>query len=241
MTSHSKRARTGETVREEAVNALLGEALKRRGIDARAERRRRGNAPDIRFELRSGDLVLIECKWESGRTSLQSQLDDRVTAIPDAAGRVGVLYPDRLKNEADVSAALESADDLKWYVHSSREDIRADPTVRSGSLAALADHLRLLPHEIDDQVIKAVAAVGYALDQSAQELSRHARTARRVAEIIATTDKERDRAAAWRIGCLVLFNALSFQDRLAVVNDQVQTVGEIMTDLRGGGGYKTAS
>ena len=236
MPSHSKRAHSGETVREEAVNVLLGEGLKRRGIAARAERRRQGNAPDIRFELRSGDLVLIECKWESGRAALQAQLDERMAAIPEAAGRVGVLYPDRLKDEPETGAALENASDLKWYVHSSGEEVYPDPIVRSGSLDELADHLRLLPLELEgaDRVIAAAAAINHALDQSARELSRHARAARRVADVIASTDKERDRGAARRIGCLVLFNALSFQDRLAVVNDEVETVGEMTADLRNG-------
>ena len=236
MSSATGRRRGGETVREEAVNVLLGEGLKRRGIAARAERRRQGNAPDIRFELRSGDLVLIECKWESGRAALQAQLDERMAAIPEAAGRVGVLYPDRLKDEPETGAALENASDLKWYVHSSGEEVYPDPIVRSGSLDELADHLRLLPLELEgaDRVIAAAAAINHALDQSARELSRHARAARRVADVIASTDKERDRGAARRIGCLVLFNALSFQDRLAVVNDEVETVGEMTADLGNG-------
>lgn len=230
-----ERRRGGETVREEAVNVLLGEGLKRRGIAARAERRRQGNAPDIRFELRNGDLVLIECKWESGRAALQAQLDERVAAIPEAVGRVGVLYPDRLKAEPETGAALEQTDDLIWYVHSSGDEIYPDPIVRSGSLDELADHLRLLRLELEDvdRVIAAAAAINHALDQSARELSRHARAARRVADVIASTDKERDRGAARRIGCLVLFNALSFQDRLAAVNDEVETVGEMTADLGG--------
>ena len=45
MPSHSKRAHSGETVREEAVNVLLGELLRARGIPARAERRSDGDAP----------------------------------------------------------------------------------------------------------------------------------------------------------------------------------------------------
>ena len=48
--------RPGETAREEAVNVLLGQLLRDRGVPARAERRSRGDAPDVRFELASGVL-----------------------------------------------------------------------------------------------------------------------------------------------------------------------------------------
>ena len=57
---------------------------------------------------------------------------------------------------------------------------------------------------------------------------QHARLARRIADIIAKADQEKDRAAALRIGCLVLFNALAFQDRLATANDAVPTVREAL-------------
>ena len=67
----------------------------------------------------------------------------------------------------------------------------------------------------------AAGAVGYALEQAAGQISRHARISRRIADIIASTDREKDRAAALRIGCLVLFNALAFQDRLAAANEEV--------------------
>ena len=60
------------------------------------------------------------------------------------------------------------------------------------------------------------------------QIARHARLARRVADIIAKTDLEKDRAAALRIGCLVLFNALAFQDRLAAANENVPTVSETL-------------
>ena len=56
----------------------------------------------------------------------------------------------------------------------------------------------------------------------------NARISRRIADIIASTDQEKDRAAALRIGCLVLFNALAFQDRLAAANEDVPTVSETL-------------
>ena len=67
---------------------------------------------------------------------------------------------------------------------------------------------------------------GYALEQAAGHIGKHARISRRIADIIAKTDHEKDRAAALRIGCLVLFNALAFQDRLAAENENVPTVNE---------------
>ena len=77
-----------------------------------------------------------------------------------------------------------------------------------------------------DRVAAAADAVGYALEQAATQVTKHARISRRIADIIASTDQEKDRAAALRIGCLVLFNALAFQDRLAAANEDVPTVSE---------------
>ena len=66
------------------------------------------------------------------------------------------------------------------------------------------------------------------------------RISRRIADIIASTDQEKDRAAALRSGCLVLFNALAFQDRLAAANEDVPTVSETLAqgiqDCAGHGG-----
>ena len=92
----------------------------------------------------------------------------------------------------------------------------------------MADQLRTLPLELEgvDRVAAAANAIGYALEQVAAQISKHARIARNIADIIAKTDQEKDRAAALRIGCLVLFNALAFQDRLASANEDVPTVGE---------------
>ena len=67
----------------------------------------------------------------------------------------------------------------------------------------------------------AAEAVGHALEQAARQLNKHARLSKRIADIIASSDQEKDRAAALRIGCLVLFNALAFQDRLAAANEDV--------------------
>ena len=81
-----------------------------------------------------------------------------------------------------------------------------------------------------DRVTAAAIAVGYALEQAAKRITGHARISRRVADIIASTDQEKNRAAALRIGCLVLFNALAFQDRLAAANEgrHVPTVNEAL-------------
>ncbi len=217
-----------ETTREEGVNVHLAQMLRNRGISARAERRSRKGAPDVRADLRSGDLVILECKWEESAGLLESQLDERLTAFPEALGIVGVLYPGRLRQEEDTQAGLEAATDLRWWVHGTHGNPLDAPRVRSGSVADLADSLRTLPLELEglDRVAAAAGAVGYALEQAAGQVDKHARISRRIADIIASTDQEKDRAAALRIGCLVLFNALAFQDRLAAANEDVPTVSE---------------
>ena len=219
-----------ETIREEGVNVLLAQSLRDHGVSARAERRSRRGAPDIRVELRSGDLVILECKWDGSASLLENQLDERLKDFPEALGMVGVLYPDRLRQEEDTQAGLEAAMDLQWWLHGSRGVVAPEPRVRSGSVAELADQLRTLPLELEsvDRVAAAAGAVGYALEQAAKQVTKHARISRRIADIIASTDQEKDRAAALRIGCLVLFNALAFQDRLAVANENVPTVSETL-------------
>ena len=221
-----------ETAREEAVNPLLGQLLRARGISARAERRSRGDAPDIRFELRSGELVLIECKWESNRAALEAQLDQRVQDFPEAVARVGVLYPDWLKQEDDILDELEYTLNLQWYLHSSRDTVYDDPPLREGTVDQLADHLRLLLLEVEgvDRVVAAAGVVGYALDQAVRELRNHARVAHLIAEAIAETDDEKNEAAAQQIGCLVLFNALAFQERLADMRPDVPPINEVMDE-----------
>ena len=175
-------------------------------------------------------MVLLECKWEGSDALLESQLDERLVAFPEALGLIGVLYPDRLRHAENTQAELEAAADLRWWVHGSRAAKTAERRIRSGSVAELADQLRTLPLELEgeDRVTAAAIAVGYALEQAAKRITSHARISRRVADIIASTDQEKNRAAALRIGCLVLFNALAFQDRLAAVNETVRTVNEAL-------------
>ena len=219
-----------ETVREEGINVLLEQSLRGHGLKARAERRSRRGVPDVLVELRSGDLVVLECKWEGSANLLETQLDERLNSFPEALGLVGVLYPDGLRYEEDTHAGLEAVRDLQWWLHGSRGTATPERHIRKGSTADLADQLRNLSLELEgvDRVAAAADAVGYALEQSAKQLNRHARLSRRIADIIARSDQEKDRAAALRIGCLVLFNALAFQDRLAAVNEEVPTVNEAL-------------
>ena len=219
-----------ETIREEGVNVHLAQLLRNRGISARAERRSREGVPDVRADLRSGDQVILECKWEEARGLLESQLDERLATFPEALGLMGILYPSRLRQEEDTLTCLETATDLQWWLHGSRGNRIPEPRTRTGSVAELADNLRTLPLELEgvDRVVAAADAVGYALEQAAGRVTKHARISRRIADIIASTDQEKDRAAALRIGCLVLFNALAFQDRLAAANEDVPTVSETL-------------
>ena len=217
-----------ETIREEAANVLLAQLLRDHGLSARAERRSRAGAPDIRVDLRTG-LAIVECKWDGGRSLLEDQLDGRLTAFPHALGTFGVLYPGQLRHAEDTRAGLETAD-LQWWLHGTRGAAREQPSVRHGSVRELADELRTFPLDLEDvdQVAAAAGVVGHALEQAAGPVAAHARLARRIADIIAKADQEKDRAAALRIGCLVLFNALAFQDRLATANDAVPTVQEAL-------------
>ena len=183
---------------------------------------------------------MTRCCWSaSGRArqvSLDDQLDERLDAFPDALGLIGVLYPERLRHLANVEDALEVADDVRWWLHGSRGQKMPDHRVRTGTVAELADHLRALPLELEgaDRVVAATGVVGYAIEQAANQVARHARTSRRITDVIASTDREKDRAAARRIGCLVLFNTIAFQDRLAVANGDVPTVREsLRTGARG--------
>ena len=224
------RRKNSETTREEAVNVLLAQLLKGRGLSARPERKSQEGVPDVRVDLRSGDQVILECKWEGSRSPLESQLHDRLEDFPNAVGTVGVLYPARLRHARDTKTSLEAATDLQWWLHGSRGAPVQNLHIRKGSVAELADHLRTIPLELEgvDRVAAAADTVGYALEQAAREMARHARLSRRVADIVAKADQEKDRAAALRIGCLVLFNALAFQDRLAAVSERVPTMNEAM-------------
>ena len=221
-----------DTIREEAVNTLLAQLLRDQGIPARAERRSRGATPDVRVTLKTGDTVLLECKWEDSASQLESQLDTRLQQFPDALGVIGVLYPEGLKYLDDTREGLENAGDLEWWLHGSRGNPTAERRSRFGSPADIADQLRVLPLEIEgtDRVVAAAAIIEHAVEQSAVKLATHARTARRVRDVIAQTDQESDGAKALRIGCLVLFNALAFHLRLAEKHDHVAGVTEAWRD-----------
>ena len=52
---------------------------------------------DIQVALKTGDAVLLECKWDDSHTALETQLDERLEQSSDALAVVGVLYPERLK------------------------------------------------------------------------------------------------------------------------------------------------
>ncbi|MYD65268.1 MAG: hypothetical protein F4X26_04690 [Chloroflexi bacterium] len=210
------------------VNVLLAELIGEHLLKARAERRSRKGIPDLRVELRNGDRILLDCKWDGSARLLEEQLDERLEAFPQTLAVIGVLYPERLRHAEDTRAELEEATDLQWWVHGARGQRPSDRRTHTGSAANLADHLRALPLELEgmDRVAAAALTVGYALEEAADALTAHARISGLVAGIIAVTDKEKDRTAALRIGCLVLFNALAFQDRLAAVNAEVPTVDE---------------
>ena len=224
----STRRNKNGTLREEAVNTLLAEQLRRHGLSARAERRSREGTPDVRIELRSGDLLLLECKWEGSAALLDEQIRQRLEQFPEALGVLGVVYPDRLQSADDIHADLGEAGDLRWRLHGSRGAVAAGQPDRVGSVEDLAAQLRYLPLELEgsDRVDAAAAIVGYAVEKAVEPVRQHQRLARRISDIIAEADKESDRLAALRIGCLVLFNALAFQDRLAALHPDVPTAQE---------------
>ena len=221
-------ASKSETVREEVVNTLLTEVLRANGLPAKAERRRRGNIPDIQLELKSGDTVILECKWESSASQMEAQLNQRLEQNPSALAVIGLLYPEPIKFLEDIKGALEVDRTLEWWVHGTKGQALPNPSSVFGSGNDLAYHLRVLPIELEgvDRVVAAAGIIEYGLEQSRREIVRHARVARRIADLIAITDQEENRAKAILIGCLVLFNALAFQDRLAQNNDDVPTVEE---------------
>ena len=223
----TRRRRRG-TTREEAVNTLLAQELRRHGLSAAPERRGREGVPDVRIELRGGELVLLECKWESTAAQLNEQLEGRLTEFPDAVAVVGVTYPDSLREVDDTQAALESTAELRWRIYGSRGVVAQDRPERSGSAQDLADQLLALPLDMEgtDLVSAAATVIGNGVGRAVAPIRRHQRIAARIAAIIAEADKESDRLAALQIGCLVLFNALAFQDRLAEANPDVPTVRE---------------
>ena len=216
------------TSREEVVNTLLAQELRRQGLPAGAERRSGDRFPDVRIELREGGLILLECKWESTAGQLEAQLNERLAQFPEALAVVGVVHPERLRVAEDVAGALREETGLRWRMHGTRGVVAANRAELSGPVTALADYLRLLPMELEgaDQVAAATDVVRYALEQAVAPLRQHRRIAGRIAGIIAEADKESDRLAALQIGCLALFNALAFQERLAAHNADVATVRE---------------
>ena len=219
------------TLREEVVNTLLAEQLRRFGLSARAERRSREGTPDVRIELRSGDLLLLECKWEGSAGLLDEQTRQRLEQFPEALGILGVVYPDRLQSAEDIHADLGGAEDLRWRLYGSRGTVAAGQQDRSGSVEDLAAQIRYLPLELGaDRVDSAAEIVRYAVEKAVEPVRQHQRLARRISDIIAEADKESDRLAALRIGCLVLFNALAFQDRLAALHPDVPTAQEARRD-----------
>ena len=226
------RRRQRTTTREEAVNTLLAQELRGHGLDTKAERRSREGVPDVRIELRGGELVLLECKWESTAALLDEQLEGRLEQFPDAVAVVGVIYPDNLRETDDTQAALTAETGLRWRMHGSRGSGTPGSPERSGSVEDLAHQLRTLPLELEgaDRVAAAAGIIRYAVEEAVAPLRRHQRISERIAGIIAEADKESDRLAALQIGCLVLFNALAFQDRLADVNPAVSTVRESRRD-----------
>ena len=193
----TRRRRQG-TTREEVVNTLLAQELRRHGLSARAERRSREGTPDVRIELRGGELVLLECKWESSAALLDEQLNRRLAQFPEAIGVLGVVYPDLMQIEDDIQEALSFAADLSWRLHGSRGNVMPGWPERFGSVSDMADQLRLLPLELEgtDRVAAAAGVVGYALEKAVAPLRQHEHIAARIAEIIAEADKESDRLAA---------------------------------------------
>ncbi len=228
--SGSTARRSRETNREEAVNVHLAQMLKQRGISARAERRSRQGVPDVRVDLIGGYHIILECKYEGSTSLLEPQLATRLTSFPDAAGVVAMVYPSWMREELDIPDALVCATDFEWWLYGSRGVVETTRRVHGGNVDDLADYLRVLPLELEevDQVYAAVGIVGYALEESANRISKHARIRKLTSEIIANSDHERDRAAALRISCLVLFNALAFQERLTAVDGKISTVNEAL-------------
>ena len=180
------------------MNTLLAEQLRSHGLSARAERRSREGTPDVRIELRSGYLLLLECKWEGSAGLLNEQIRQRLGQFPEALGILGVVYPDRLQSAEDIHADLSGAGDLGWRLHGSRGGVAVNQPDRSGSVEDFAAQLRYLPLELEggDRVDAAAAIVGYAVEKAVEPVGQHQKLARRVSDIIAEADKESDRLAA---------------------------------------------
>ena len=184
----------------------------------------------MQVELRSGDLLLLECKWAGSTAQLNEQVNRRLEQFPAALGVLGVVYPDRLQSVDDVNGSLNAASDLRWRLYGSRGTAIPASLEHSGNVEGLGTYLRHLPLDLQgtDRVDDAAAIINYAVDRAVEPIRRHERLSALVADIIAKSDKEKDRLAALRIACLVLFNALAFQDRLAECRDDVPTSKEAL-------------
>ena len=223
-----------ETTREEAVNVILAELLRdEHFLNARPERRRGQSTPDIRVDLHGDVQIIIECKWSNSASELDVQLSDRLTEFPDAFATVGVLYPRGLQRVANTRATLSEIDVLSWFLHGSKGQLVPERQELSGSVEDLGRFIRTLPLRLEgaDQVDAAANAIEYAIERSStQVIAGHRRVLYRVANIVAETDNERDWLAAAKIGCLVLFNALAFHDRIAPLNNEVPSIQEALND-----------
>lgn len=217
-----------ETVREEVVNTHLAELLQQRGVTARAERRSHGDAPDVRVELADGRNVFIECKYADASTRLDRQLAERLEDYPEVLAVFGLKYPSRIRRARNVPDQIAAATDLDWFLAGRLGKSEPARQIHTGGVDDLADHLRLLlqENESGDAVAAAVKLVGRQVNQCARAVLRHQRISWRIAKVIARTDQENDRVPAVQIGCLMLFNAVAFQDRLSAVRTDVPGIDE---------------
>ena len=234
----TEQGRQVEHTREEAVNVILAEILRDDGLlDARAERRRGSAAPDIRVALHGGESIILECKWADSRRELEEQLENRLEQFPETLALVGILYPERFRTAPNTRDELTDANDLEWFLFGTRGELTGERVSGNGSVEELADFVRTLPFRLEgaDQVAAAANTIGYAIERSSSHIrNRHRRVHEQIASIVAESDNEHNRIAALKIGCLVLFNALAFQDRISAINPDVPTVQGSMTDGIGG-------
>ena len=112
--------------------------------------------PDIRVELRSADMVILECKWDGSANLLGSQLEEWLEDFPEALGMVGVLYPDGLRHEENTYAGLEAATDLQWWLHGGAQLglARTQGQKRPGAVRGL--DLGFLVHAQDQRPVRRV-------------------------------------------------------------------------------------
>ena len=222
-----------ETTREEAVNVILAGLLRdEHFLNARPERRQGQSTPDIRVNLHDDVHIIIECKWSNATSELDAQLSHRLIEFPDAFATVGVLYPRGLQRVDDTRATLSEIDVLSWYLHGSRGEPVPERQELSGSVEDLGRFIRNLPLRLEgaDRVAAAANTIGYAIERASASIRhRHRYVHHQIASVVAESDNENNRIAAVKIGCLVLFNALAFQDRLSALNTDVPTAQTAMS------------